>query len=110
MTREDEIIKASHLYAVHQQKPFLDGARWADRHCWKHVKDGLPAYDREVVVFIHQHLNQEDAGYRVSLGHRPNPNGYVVVDGEKLYAKTYDGWNQPDVEWWLDVDLPFSED
>ena len=77
---------------------------------WKNVKDELPDIDREVVVFIHQHLNQKDAGYRVSMGHRPNPNGYVIVDGEKLYAKTYNGWNQPDVEWWLDLDFPFEED
>lgn len=77
---------------------------------WKNVKDEQPDFDREVVVFIHQHLNHKDAGYRVSMGHRPNPNGYVIVGGEKLYAKTYDGWNQPDVEWWLDSDLPFNED
>ena len=32
MTREEEIIKASHLYAKHQQKPFMDGAKWADKH------------------------------------------------------------------------------
>ena len=30
MTREEQIIKASQLYAKHQQKPFMDGARWAD--------------------------------------------------------------------------------
>ena len=31
MTREEEIIKASQLYAKHQQKPFVDGAFWADK-------------------------------------------------------------------------------
>ena len=31
MTREEEIIKASQMYASYQQKPFLDGARWADK-------------------------------------------------------------------------------
>ena len=31
MTREEEIIKASHRYAKHQQKPFMDGAKWADK-------------------------------------------------------------------------------
>lgn len=31
MTREEEVIKASHLYAKHQQKPFVDGAKWADK-------------------------------------------------------------------------------
>lgn len=32
MTREEEIIKASQMYASYQQKPFLDGAKWADEH------------------------------------------------------------------------------
>jgi hypothetical protein len=32
MTREEQIIKASQLYAKAQQKPFVDGARWADAH------------------------------------------------------------------------------
>lgn len=31
MTREEEIIKASYRYAKHQQKPFIDGARYADK-------------------------------------------------------------------------------
>lgn len=32
MTREEQIIEASQLYAKHQQKPFMDGALWADEH------------------------------------------------------------------------------
>ena len=32
MTREEQIIEASQLYAKHQQKPFMDGALWADTH------------------------------------------------------------------------------
>lgn len=32
MTREKQIIEASQLYAKHQQKPFMDGALWADEH------------------------------------------------------------------------------
>lgn len=31
MTREEEIIKASQIYTSYQQKPFLDGAKWADK-------------------------------------------------------------------------------
>jgi hypothetical protein len=31
-TREEQIIKASQLYAKHLQKPFMDGAMWADAH------------------------------------------------------------------------------
>ena len=32
MTREEQIIEASQLYAKHQQKPFIDGALWADAY------------------------------------------------------------------------------
>jgi len=32
MTREEQIIEASQLYAKYQQKPFLDGAKWADNN------------------------------------------------------------------------------
>lgn len=32
MTREEQIIDASQLYAKHQQKPFMDGALWADQN------------------------------------------------------------------------------
>lgn len=31
MKREEEMIKASYRYAKHQQKPFIDGAKWADK-------------------------------------------------------------------------------
>lgn len=32
MERERQIIEASQLYAPEYQKPFLDGALWADKH------------------------------------------------------------------------------
>ena len=32
MSREEQIIKASQIYTKALQKPFLDGALWADRH------------------------------------------------------------------------------
>ena len=37
MTREEQIIEASQLYAKAYQKPFVDGAMWSDAH----PKDGL---------------------------------------------------------------------
>ena len=39
MTREEQIITASQLYAKHQQKPFMDGAMWADKHPYKAFPD-----------------------------------------------------------------------
>ena len=59
MTREEQIIKASQLYAKHQQKPFMDGARWADKHP-KQIT--LSAADRGIIdeiIFALNSLGQE---------------------------------------------------
>ena len=62
--------------------------------------DFVPEYGREVVV-----IGRDG---KVFYGHRPDPKEYVVVEGEKLFAKTYDknGWNWPDIALWLDVKVP----
>lgn len=152
MTREEEIIKASHLYASAFQKPFMDGAMWADKTMlikatewlsanlhrydesiglvvkefverfkkamgepaaallW-HPADGdyLPEIDREVIVLLTNDM--------VCFAHRPNPNGWdgkSITTGEvKHYTpKTYEkgGWNIPEVKYWLDYDLPKTEE
>ena len=54
MTREEQIIKASQLYAKHQQKPFIDGARWADAHP---QNPQLSAADRGIIDEIIFALN-----------------------------------------------------
>lgn len=50
---------------------------------WISVKDELPPVDEEVVVFT--------TDGRLCFGH--------IVD--KKIAKDYNGWNIPDVEYWL---------
>lgn len=109
MAREEQIIKASQLYAKAQQKPFMDGALWADKHpqnFWHDAQgDILPDIEKEVIVLC---ING-----KVCFGHRPNPKGFNcknVDTGEMEYLEpmTYDkgGWNIPDVKWWLNVELP----
>ena len=59
MTREEQIIKASQLYAKHQQKPFMDGAIWADKHP-KQIT--LSAADRGIIdeiIFALDSLSKE---------------------------------------------------
>lgn len=58
---------------------------------WVSVEDGLPPVDKEVVVLT-------IAG-RISFGH--------IVD--KKIAKDYNGWNIPDVEYWLPFVDPKDE-
>ena len=113
MTREEQIIEASQLYAKHQQKPFIDGALWADKHpqnLWHDAQgDDLPEIDREVIVLCENG--------KVCFGHRPNPDGWdgrnILTDEINHYTpQTYNkgGWNIPDVKWWLDVKLPNMEE
>lgn len=78
---------------------------------WKDAEgDDLPVYDREVIVLI-QDYSDDHEHLRVCYGHRPNPKGYVSIDGEEVYAQTYGkgGWNGKNVRWWLDVKLPNEE-
>ena len=92
---------------------FTSGAKWQKEHIWKDAQgDDLPIFDREVIVFT-QPYPLEGTEYAVSFAPRPNPDGW---DGKSLTSgkvehytpKTYDkgGWNQSDVKWWLDVELP----
>ena len=87
-------------------------AKWQKEHLWKPADgDDLPEYEREVVVFT-QPYPLENSEYVVSFAHRPNPDGW---DGKSLATgkiehytpKTYgeDGWNIPDVKWWLDCQI-----
>jgi hypothetical protein len=83
---------------------FLAGAGYVINNAWQRGDgDYLPEIDREVIA-----LQRWSSGHRVVYAHRPNPNGYVVVDGERLYPKCYDkgGWNMEGIEYWLDVKMP----
>ena len=58
---------------------------------WISVKDELPPVDKEVVVFTTEG--------RLCFGH--------IVD--KKIAKDYNGWNIPDIEYWLPLVDPKDE-
>ena len=88
---------------------FKAGANFVLSNTWKDAQgDVLPELEKEVIALV-THYD----GYKVVYAHRPNPDGW---DGENIDTgevthykpKCYDkgGWNQPDVRWWLDVDLP----
>ena len=115
---------------------FRRGAKWADEHpvdyggkamlhvlnkgveqgkkeilnnLWKPADgDDLPEIDREVIALL------EDG--KVVFAHRPPEywDGKNIITNEvtRYEPKRYDkgGWNQPDVKWWLDLDLPKMEE
>lgn len=59
MTREEQIIEASQLYAKALQKPFMDGALWSDAHP-KQIT--LSAADRGIIgeiIFALNSLGEE---------------------------------------------------
>lgn len=103
MAREEEIEQAAERYWKNVQYAsdlswttivaFKKGAEWADRTAWKPADgDNLPEIDREVIALV-----EEIGYYKVVFAHRPNPNSDAIC---------YDGWNQPNVKWWLDLELP----
>ena len=78
---------------------------------WKPADgDELPEIDREVIALIPAY-----DGWKVVFAHRPDPIGYwgksVLSDEYKHFLpETYDGWNIPNIKWWLDLDLPKVEE
>lgn len=76
---------------------------------WKPADDNeLLEIDREVVALL------EDG--KVVFAHRPPEywDGKNIITNEvtRYYPKRYGGggWNQPNVKWWLDLDLPKMEE
>ena len=78
---------------------------------WKPADgDDLPKIDRVVIALIPAY-----DGWKVVFAHRPDPIGYwgksILSDEyEHFQPETYDGWNIPNIKWWLDLVLPNMED
>lgn len=62
MTREEEIIRASHLYTSAFQKPFMDGAKWADKtmidRACKWLSANLHRYDESIGLSAEEFVNK----------------------------------------------------
>lgn len=69
-------------------KAFLHGVEWSDKNqYWRDVRDSdesLPPVDEEVIAIVGDSL-------MISFAHIVN----------KKYAIDYNGWNIPDVRYWL---------
>ena len=93
------------VYRMNINPSFISGAEWVLNNLWKSANSNdLPEIDREVIALL-------DNG-KVVFAHRPPEywDGKNIITNEvtRYYPKRYDkgGWNQPDVKWWLDLDLP----
>lgn len=94
------------IVAAHQELSFL----YDYITClWKDAQgDELPPIDKEVIAIL-------DNG-KVVYAHRPNPEGWDAVSiitekREHYIPECYGkgGWNQPNVCFWLDLELPIKE-
>ena len=129
MTRKEEIVQASKnnynevkclsdlsafpiaAFKAGAEFGFREGAEWADKTAWKPADgDNLPEIDREVIAII-----KENDHFKVAFAHRPPEywDGRNIITNEvtRNYTKRYDKgkWNQPNVKWWLDLELPKME-
>ena len=91
-------------------KRMIDGQRMYSNRTWKEAEGKqLPKFEREVIALVPHGADE----YKVVFAHRPNPKGWTgrnTDTGEvthytpQLYGEG--GWNQPNVKYWLDVNLP----
>ena len=79
---------------------------------WKDAQgDDLPEIDREVIALVGL-----EGLYKVVFAHRPPEywDGKNILTGKvtRNYTMRYDkgGWNIPDLKYWLDLELPETED
>ena len=96
---------------------FIAGAQWQKENLWKDAQgDDLPEIDKDVIVLVKALPEHEDSLLKVSFAHRPPKYwmGKSISTGEitRYEPKRYDngGWNQPNVVYWLDVELPKEEE
>lgn len=82
MTREEEMIRESQKR--YDDVAFLDGVKWADEHPYWRPSTEHPQMDEEVIALVGEY-NQ------IYFAH--------IVD--KRFCVDYDGWNIPDVRWWI---------
>ena len=77
------------------------------QNMWVSAEDRLPDIDKEVIALVY-----ENEHYKVVFAHRPPEcwDGVNIITNKvtRYYPKTYDKgkWNQPNVKWWLDLELP----
>ena len=87
--KREELAEAkAYVFYNHSKecyKAFLHGVKWADAHpYWRDAKEDKPKQDKEVIAIVGDSL-------MISFAHIVN----------KKYAVDYDGWNIPDVRYWI---------
>lgn len=99
MSREEELQQAADEWAefykhaedvcdyISVRIAFKEGAKWADEHPYWRPATEHPVADLEVIALVGKHLE-------VVFAH-------IVKDRERVVD--YDGWNIPEVKWWMPI-------
>lgn len=113
---------AGEISGLERLLSFLDTLKVEE--LWKPADgDDLPEIDREVIALVGLEGFFEippdepvKLSYKIVFAHRPPEywDGKNILTGKvtRNYTKRYDkdGWNQPNVKWWLDLDLPKTDE
>jgi hypothetical protein len=98
--------------SLYRSDAFIAGSQWQKEHLWKEAQgDDLPEIDKEVIALI-----EAFGHYKVIFAHRVDENAeiHTSIDGKPLvlHPKRHGkgGWNIPDVKFWLDLNLPKTEE
>ncbi len=104
----DNYVKSTLVGSLYLKKSaFKAGAEWQKEHLLKSVDDDLPEIDREVIALLENG--------KVVFAHRPPEywDGKNIITNKvtRYKPKRYDkgGWNQPNVKWWIDLELSKTE-
>lgn len=97
-------VKDAYLSGAENMERLIDQSMW-----WKIAdSDEPPKIDREVIAITTEG--------KVVFAHRPKESwrGKNIITGkvETFYPKRYgkDGWNMPDILFWLDINIPDIEE
>lgn len=97
-------VKDAYLSGAENMERLIDQSMW-----WKIAdSDEPPKIDREVIAITTEG--------KIVFAHRPKESwrGKNIITGkvETFYPKRYgkDGWNMPDILFWLDINIPDIEE
>ena len=87
MTREEEIIEASQLYAKAQQKSFVDGAMWSDKHPTEEVQRLKRTFEGDPDAYEQGKKDAFKMAYKWLIERYDNQGVILIDDIHELYEK-----------------------
>lgn len=89
MTREEEIIEASQLYAKAQQKPFMDGAMCADKHPTEEVQRLKRMFESDPDIYEQGYKDAVDKASKWLIDNLPLYFGQINADNTDRFVRIF---------------------